>query len=172
MLPLWLSFLWSACLNFGIWNLNLELRQTLSFFTQMSWSLISDTCKQRIQKISSLVAFCKLCTFSEAWFPQLCMHVCVTCSVVSDSLRPHGLYGTSGSSVHRILQARMLKWVAVPFSRESSQPRDQTHVSCIAGRFFTIWITRKLFLSYKGHNITFIWTPNMVSGTWLVVHIK
>ena len=88
------------------------------------------------------MAFCKLCTFSEAWFPQLCMHICVTCSVVSDSLRPHGLYSTWGSSVHRILQARMLKWVAVPFSRESSQPRDQTHVSCIAGRFFIVWATR------------------------------
>ena len=90
-LPLWLSFIWSACLNFGIWNLNLELRQTLSFFTHMSWSLISDTCKQRIQRIIQPVAFCKLWTFSEAWFPQLCMHICVTRSVVSDSLWPHGL---------------------------------------------------------------------------------
>ena len=38
--------------------------------------------------------------------------------------------------VHGILQARILKWVAFPFSRGSSQPRDQTQVSCIAGRFF------------------------------------
>ena len=37
-----------------------------------------------------------------------------------------------------ILQARILEWVAVPFSRGSSQPRDQTQVSHIAGRFFTI----------------------------------
>ena len=44
-----------------------------------------------------------------------------------------------GSSVHEILQARILEWVAIPFSRGSSQPRDQTQVSCIAGRFFTIW---------------------------------
>ena len=41
------------------------------------------------------------------------------------------------SSVHGILQARILEWIAVPFSRGSSQPRDQTQVSCIAGRFFT-----------------------------------
>ena len=44
------------------------------------------------------------------------------------------------SSVHGILQARILEWVAIPFSRGSSQPRDQTYisfVSCIAGRFFT-----------------------------------
>ena len=39
--------------------------------------------------------------------------------------------------VHGILQARILEWVAVPFSRESSQPRDRTQVSCIADRFFT-----------------------------------
>ena len=42
-----------------------------------------------------------------------------------------------GSSVHGILQARILKWVAIFFSRGSSQPRDQTHVSHTAGRFFT-----------------------------------
>ena len=42
-----------------------------------------------------------------------------------------------GFSVHRILQARILEWVAISFSRASSQPRDQTQVSCIACRFFT-----------------------------------
>ena len=41
-----------------------------------------------------------------------------------------------GSSVHWILQARILEWVAMPFSRGSSQLRDWTHVSHIAGRFF------------------------------------
>ena len=39
--------------------------------------------------------------------------------------------------VHGILQARILEWVAIPFSRGSSQPRDRTQVSRIAGRFFT-----------------------------------
>ena len=46
-------------------------------------------------------------------------------------------------TVHGILQARILKWVAIPFSRGSSQPRDQTQVSCTAGRFFTRWVTRE-----------------------------
>ena len=41
-------------------------------------------------------------------------------------------------SVHGISQSRILKWVAFPFSKGSSQPRDGTQVSCIAGRFFTI----------------------------------
>ena len=47
------------------------------------------------------------------------------------------------SSVHGILQVRILEWVAIPFSRGSSQPRDRTWVSCTAGRFFTIWATGK-----------------------------
>ena len=48
-----------------------------------------------------------------------------------------------GSSVHGIFQARILEWVAISFSRGSSQPRDQTQVSPTAGRLFTMWATRK-----------------------------
>ena len=46
-----------------------------------------------------------------------------------------------GSSVHGILQARILEWVAISFSRGSSQSRDRTRVSCIAGRRFILWAT-------------------------------
>ena len=46
-------------------------------------------------------------------------------------------------TVHGILQARILEWVAFPFFRVSSQPRDWTQVSYIAGRFFTSWATRE-----------------------------
>ena len=55
----------------------------------------------------------------------------VSHSVVSDPLRPHRLYSPQGSSVHVILQARILEWVAIPFSRRSSQPRDRTWLSRI-----------------------------------------
>ena len=48
-----------------------------------------------------------------------------------------------GSSVHGVLQARTLEWVAIPFSRGSSWPRDQTQVSCTAGGFLTLWSTRE-----------------------------
>ena len=48
-----------------------------------------------------------------------------------------------GSSVYGILQARILEWVAIFSSRGSSWPRDQTQVSCIAGKFLTIWVTRE-----------------------------
>ena len=50
-------------------------------------------------------------------------------------------------TVHGILQAGILEWVAVPFSRESSQPRVWTQVSHIAGGFFTSWATREVNLS-------------------------
>ena len=48
-----------------------------------------------------------------------------------------------GFSVHEILRARILGWVAMPFSRGSAQPRDWTQVSCIMGGLFTVWATRE-----------------------------
>ena len=52
-------------------------------------------------------------------------------------------YSSPGSSVHGIFQARIQEWVAIPFSREYSWPKDQTWVSCIVGKLFTIWATRE-----------------------------
>ena len=69
----------------------------------------------------------------------LCVHV--SRSVMSNCLWSHG--SPPCSSVYGILQARILEWVATPFSKGSSQPRDQTWVSCIAGRVFIIWATRE-----------------------------
>ena len=51
------------------------------------------------------------------------------------------LWDPTDYTVHGILQAKILEWVAFPFSRGSSQPRDRTQVSCIAGGFFTSWAT-------------------------------
>ena len=48
-----------------------------------------------------------------------------------------------GSYVHGILQARILEWVAISFSKGFPQPRDRTWVSCIAGRCFILWATRE-----------------------------
>ena len=53
----------------------------------------------------------------------------------------------SGYSVHGILHSRILEWVAILSSRGSSQPRDRTRVSCIAGGFFTIWATMEALQS-------------------------
>ena len=66
--------------------------------------------------------------------------VSVSHSGMPDSLWTHGL-SLQVSCVHRILQAIILEWIAIPFSRRSSWPRDRTQVCCITGRFFTIWAT-------------------------------
>ena len=105
------------------------------------------------------------------------LYVSESCSVVSDSLRPHGLcspwnslgqnievgslsflqgiFPTQGSNpgllhcrctVYHLSHKgspRILEWVAYPFSRGSSWPRNQTGVSCIAGGFFTNWVMRE-----------------------------
>ena len=63
-------------------------------------------------------------------------------SVVSDSLRPHGL---TRSSIHGIFQARVLEWAAISFSRGSSWPRDWTGDSHIVGRHITIWATQEVW---------------------------
>ena len=63
-----------------------------------------------------------------------------SCPTICD---PMDCSSPPGSSVHRILQARILEWVVMPFSRGSSQPRDQTWASHITGRFFTIWATKE-----------------------------
>ena len=97
----------------------------------------------------------------------------------------------SGSSVHGILQARILEQVVISFSRGSSQPRNQTQVSCIAGRFFTIWAIREalqkgIFRAMKlycvilhwGMHVTFVKThrlhntknePHLNYGPWMMM---
>ena len=65
--------------------------------------------------------------------------VAQSCSILCNPM----ICSLPGSSIHGILQARILKWVDIPFSRGSSQPRDQTQVSCTAGKFFTVWATGK-----------------------------
>ena len=70
-------------------------------------------------------------------------------SVMPDSLRPLDY------TVHGILKARLLEWVAFPFSRGSSQPKDRTQVSCIVGGFFTSLATREAQEYCIGQSIPF-----------------
>ena len=67
---------------------------------------------------------------------QLCLTLC-----------DHMDCNLPGSSVHGILQARILEWVAISYFRGSSWPRDQTQISYTAGRFFTIWATSSVLFS-------------------------
>ena len=75
-----------------------------------------------------LVVLTLLLTSSETLNNSLCKKVAQMCPTLCDPM---------DYTVHGILQARILQWVAIPFFRGSSQPRNQTRVSCIAGGFFT-----------------------------------
>ena len=73
------------------------------------------------------------------YFQTLDFRSCLTLCYSMDCSPPD-------SSVHGILQVRILEWVAIPFSRRSSWTRDQILVSCVAGRFFMVWASREAFI--------------------------
>ena len=81
----------------------------------------------------------------QKWYPSSILHrrevkVTQSCPTLCDPVD----CSLPGSFVHGILQVRILKWVVTPFSRGSSQHRDRTQISHIAGGFFTIWATKHI----------------------------
>ena len=70
---------------------------------------------------------------------RVCMLVAQSCLTLCNPMN----CSPPGSSVHGILQARILEWFAISFSRVSSWPRDWPCVSCIVARCFTVWATRE-----------------------------
>ena len=85
---------------------------------------------------------------------QSCLTLCDPTDCMDCSL--------SGSSVHGILQARILEWVSISFSRGSSKARDRTWVSCIVSRFFTVWATREFNSHWMSLNKT-VWCIDMLA---------
>ena len=107
----------------------------LKYQSPLKFFLLSSKEKQRpfLCRITflSVEAYTHPCVLSSlSFFIELCV-----CMKVTQS-RPT-LCNPMDYTVHGILQARILEWVAFPFSRGSSQRRDRTQVSCIAGGFFT-----------------------------------
>ena len=102
----------------------------MQFFYVWNYSKIKKLFKIFALKGTSIAVVCALVA-------QLCLTLCNP----MDS-------SPSGSSVHGIFQARILHWVVIPFSTESSQPKVWTQVSWIAGRLFTVWATRKALYIY------------------------
>ena len=82
--------------------------------------------------------------FSFPHMPVLCCSTAQLCLTLCDPM---------DCTVHGLFQARILEWVAFPFSRGSPQPRDWTQVSCIVGRFFTSWATREAQEYSSGYSI-------------------
>ena len=97
---------------------------------------------------------------------------------MSDSLWFHGLW-PKGSSVHGLLQARILEWVALSFSKGSFRPRDRTRVSHIVGRCFNVWATResgneyeRIFIYYyyfKLYNIVLVLPYIDMNPPWVYI---
>ena len=76
-------------------------------------------------------------------------------------------------TVYGILQARILGWVAILFSRGSSQPRDRTQVSRIAGRFFTSWATGEAQIYWSGYPLSFLHGIFLTQElSWSLLHCR
>ena len=97
------------------------------FYSFQGWVIILSTYIPHLLKII-------VCYWALRWLPCFLCLVAYSCLTLCNPKD----YSLPGSSVHGILQARILEWVAISFSRGSSWSRDWAWVSCIAGRFFTI----------------------------------
>ena len=107
-------------------NKNLQFQPTMNLENpeQINWKL----------QYSIISIIWEKCTYMYTREWKVKVKVAQLCPTLFDSM---------DYTVHRILQARIMEWVAFPFSRGSSQPRNRTQVSHIAGRFFTSWATRE-----------------------------
>ena len=107
-------------------------------------------------------------TRSQTWLSDWTELMWGSHSVVSDTLLPLDC-SLPGSSVHGVFRARILEWVAIPFSRGFFQPRSWTQVSRIACRFFTVWDTRNI-CTYMMFSLSI--HPSMdiqtISTSWLM----
>ena len=132
------------------WGIKLSITASLR-----SWSMFTYCHVPTIEKLNRLVKSCV-----SAWFQNL--------SVASNSV-------TLWTVAHRaplsmgFLKARILEWVAMTSSRRSSQPRDRTWVSCIAGTFFT---TEPPGKSFALNRIHIIWTHLNWSFKFFLLNIK
>ena len=108
---------------------NLEFR--IVFWINVQLSLRESGCPLKADSLQDSFQSCCLCCLVSKSCPTLCNPM--DCS-------------PPGSFIHGISQARILVWVAISFSRGSSQSRDQAHISCLAGGFFTTEAPRKLLL--------------------------
>ena len=103
--------------------------------------------------------------FEKLWenWESLLSHLKVKVAQLSLTLCDPMVYTVPG-----ILLARILGWVAFPFSRGSFQPRNQTQVSPIAGRFFTSWATREALWRRLCHEVYAIWRRLQMKKRWLL----
>ena len=114
---------------------NLENSEVATILKKVSfhYNSIEIQC-QRIFKLYTVALISHVTEWNEVKVTQSCPTLCDSMDCI----------------VYGILQARILEWVTFPFSKGSSQPRNRTGVSCIAGRFFTSWATREAQENWNG----------------------
>ena len=112
--------------KYSRWNIRPLHRLTILHLSSVSWTAL----------LNLVMCVC-VCVCVWAQLPQLCPTLCNPMD-----------HSVPGSSVHGILQARILEWVIMPSCKGSFWPGDGTHVSCVAGRFFTHWATWEAQPSY------------------------
>ena len=144
------------------WHLPLSPTGFPSFFPPSLWSSLTHVLTGPSLKTLHLPSFCMVLPYISSLHAGLCLNaisperppqlpylkrplknmkvlVAQLCLTLCNPMD----YSPPGSSVHGILQARTLEWVAIPFLRGSSWLRSWTWISHIAGRFFIIWATRE-----------------------------
>ena len=131
-----ISIFWKTGERGSIWDISSSSRINVGWKpviskAKMAYRWIREECFHRQEYIMGSVS---LSLRSENLQVRMKVKVAQSCLT---------LCKTMDYTVHGILRARRLEWVAFPFFRGSSQPRDWTHVSRIAGRFFTSWATKK-----------------------------
>ena len=148
---IWFSSLFSACTHslhsLTHNNLYLLLDNSPHLLLSISHGYLAILQVDHTQQLSVLVLLPWTCSF--VFFHLLRIppdsllptpnSECVSCSALCNFMG----CSSPGSSVHRILQARILEWITISFSWGTSLPRDWTQVSCIAGRSLSVWATRE-----------------------------
>ena len=120
----------------------------LLIYRHFSSLILCDSKWWRINRIKGKFHLFKL------FFPPCESEVSQLCPVEPMDCSP------PGSSVYGIFQARVLEWVAISFSRGSSQPRDRTRVSRTAGRRFTVWAISIIYSEAPSHLLTVTFLQN------------
>ena len=135
---------------------------TLSISSLMWASLVTKTIFKNAASSPFMAIFVCVCACAHM---HAHAHICM-CSLSCLTLYDSMDCSPPGSSVYGIFQAGILEWIAIPFSRGSSRPRDRIPVSCIAGKFLIIWAIREATLPRRLQLWPIFWLGHLFFWSW------